>query len=74
MHGGRKSSSRKLRQHENARLAETIAAPGCQVEILGIRPGEKNARGVVSEDEARNTVEVDGMYILQPAHPWWKRL
>jgi len=39
----------------------------------GIRPGEKLHQALVSEDEARSTVEVEGMYIIQPSHPWWKR-
>jgi UDP-N-acetylglucosamine 4,6-dehydratase/5-epimerase len=26
---------------------------------------------LVSEDEARNTVEVEGMYVIRPAHSWW---
>ena len=28
---------------------------------------------LVSEDEARNTVEVEDMYVIQPSHPWWQR-
>src|SRR5258707_9363127 len=36
-------------------LAETIA-PGCQVEYIGIRPGEKLHELLVSEDESRQTV------------------
>ena len=28
---------------------------------------------LVSEDEARNTVELDDMYVIQPAHPWWSQ-
>jgi len=39
----------------------------------GIRPGEKLHEALVCEDEARSTVEVEGMYIIQPIHPWWKR-
>jgi len=27
----------------------------------------------VSEDEARNTLEVEDRYVIQPSHPWWKR-
>src|ERR1700724_280202 len=53
-------------------LAQTIA-PGCLVEYVGIRPGEKLHEVLVSEDEARNTVELDEMYIIQPSHPWWER-
>ena len=51
-------------------VAESIAA-GCQIEAIGIRPGEKLHEVLVSEDEARNTVELDGMYVIQPSHPWW---
>jgi UDP-N-acetylglucosamine 4,6-dehydratase len=53
-------------------MAETIA-PGCEVECIGIRPGEKLHEVLVSEDEARNTLEMDDMYIIQPAHPWWSQ-
>jgi UDP-N-acetylglucosamine 4,6-dehydratase len=53
-----------------ADLAETIA-PGCEIEVIGIRPGEKLHEVLISEDEARNTVEVEGMYVIQPSHPWW---
>ena len=28
---------------------------------------------LVSEDEARNTVELDDMYVIQPAHSWWSK-
>jgi UDP-N-acetylglucosamine 4,6-dehydratase len=52
-------------------MAEAIA-PGCEVEYIGIRPGEKLHEVLVSEDEARNTVELDDMYVIQPAHSWWK--
>lgn len=53
-------------------LAETIA-PGCEIETIGIRPGEKLHEVLVSEDEARNTLEVEDRYIIQPAHSWWSR-
>lgn len=52
-------------------LVEAIAS-GCKVEYLGIRPGEKLHEVLVSEDEARHTVELDEMYVVQPAHPWWR--
>jgi UDP-N-acetylglucosamine 4,6-dehydratase len=53
-------------------LAESIA-PGCEIETIGIRPGEKLHEVLVSEDEARNTLEVEDRYIIQPAHSWWRR-
>lgn len=52
-------------------LAETIA-PGCEVEEIGIRPGEKLHEVLVSEDESRYTLETEEMFVIQPAHPWWK--
>lgn len=52
-------------------LAEAVA-PGCQVEYIGIRPGEKVHEVLVSEDETRHTVELEDMYIIQPVHPWWR--
>jgi UDP-N-acetylglucosamine 4,6-dehydratase len=27
---------------------------------------------LISEDEARQTVELDDMFVIQPAHPWWQ--
>ena len=52
-------------------LAETVA-PGCEVEQIGIRPGEKLHEVLVSEDESRQAIETEEMYVIQPAHPWWK--
>ena len=51
-------------------LAETIA-PGCEVEYIGIRPGEKLHEVLISEDESRQTLETEEMFIIQPSHPWW---
>jgi UDP-N-acetylglucosamine 4,6-dehydratase/5-epimerase len=54
-------------------LAEAVA-PGCAVEYIGIRPGEKLHEVLLSEDEARNAVELDEMFVIQPTHPWWKKV
>ena len=48
-----------------------LVAPEATIEEIGIRPGEKLHEVLISEDEARNTVELDDMYVVQPAHPWW---
>ena len=47
-------------------------APNCQVEVVGIRPGEKLHEELISEDEARMAVDVEDMYVIKPYHPWWK--
>ena len=54
-----------------AELAETIA-PGCAVETIGIRAGEKLHEVLVSDDESRHTLETEEMFVIQPSHPWWK--
>ncbi|HKV38274.1 MAG TPA: polysaccharide biosynthesis protein, partial [Blastocatellia bacterium] len=51
-------------------LAQAVA-PTCEVEISGIRPGEKLHEVLLSEDEARQALELENMYVIQPAHPWW---
>ncbi|MCL6636012.1 MAG: polysaccharide biosynthesis protein, partial [Peptococcaceae bacterium] len=47
-------------------------APDCEVEYIGIRPGEKLHEVLISEDEARHTMELEDMYMVQPVHPWWR--
>src|SRR5260221_1145970 len=71
MHGG-EIFVPKIPRMKLTDMAESIA-PGCEVECIGIRPGEKLHEVLVSEDEARNTLEVDDMYVIRPAHPWWRQ-
>lgn len=51
-------------------LAQAIAGE-CQINEIGVRSGEKLHEALVSEDEARQTLELHDMYVIQPAHPWW---
>jgi UDP-N-acetylglucosamine 4,6-dehydratase len=51
-------------------LAKAIA-PEAEIEIIGIRPGEKLHEVLISEDEARTTVEMERMYVVQPAEALW---
>ena len=51
-------------------LAEAIA-PGCRVDFIGIRPGEKLHEALLSNDEARHTVDAEGVYIVEPEDPSW---
>ena len=52
-------------------LARAIA-PEAKLDVVGIRPGEKLHEALISEDEARTTLELDDMYVIQPAQgPWF---
>lgn len=51
-------------------LARAIA-PQAEIEVIGIRPGEKLHEVLISEDEARTTVEVERMFVVQPAEAIW---
>jgi len=51
-------------------LAKAMA-PEAEIEIIGIRPGEKLHESLISEDEARTTVELPDMFVVQPASALW---
>jgi UDP-N-acetylglucosamine 4,6-dehydratase len=51
-------------------LAKAIA-PKAKIEIVGIRPGEKLHEVLISDDEARQTVELPNMFVVQPAEALW---
>ena len=51
-------------------LANAIA-PDCRHEIVGIRPGEKIHEVLVTEDDARHTLEFDDYFIIEPEFHWW---
>jgi len=53
-------------------LARAVA-PQAKIEVIGIRPGEKLHEVLISEDEARTTVERQDMYVVVPAEPLWER-
>jgi UDP-N-acetylglucosamine 4,6-dehydratase len=55
-----KLPSMKLRD-----IAE-IVAPGCQIESIGIRAGEKLHETLVSRNESPYTYEYDDMFVLEP--------
>lgn len=71
MHGGEifvpKIPSMKLIE-----VAQALA-PDCEMQVVGIRAGEKLHETLLSEDEARHALEVEDMFVIQPAHPWWRQ-
>tara|TARA_Y100000588_G_scaffold395323_1_gene523378 strand:- start:9021 stop:10070 length:1050 start_codon:yes stop_codon:yes gene_type:complete len=48
-----------------------VIAPDCEQRIIGIRPGEKLHEIMISEDDARLTIEFEHHYIIQPTHSFW---
>lgn len=51
-------------------LASAIA-PDAELNVIGIRPGEKLHEVLIHEDEARATVELDDMFVVQPTTELW---
>lgn len=53
-------------------LARSIC-PECEIRLIGVRPGEKLHELMISLDDARNTLEYDDYYVIQPDFQWWNR-
>lgn len=51
-------------------LAKVIA-PEAELEVIGIRPGEKLHEVLINEDEARSTLALEDMYVVQPTTQLW---
>ena len=51
-------------------LAEAIA-PGAEVKIVGIRPGEKLHEEMVTETDSLATVEFDDYFVILPSYRTW---
>jgi UDP-N-acetylglucosamine 4,6-dehydratase/5-epimerase len=69
MHGGEVFVP-KIPSMTVADLARAMA-PDAKINYIGIRPGEKLHEVLISEDEARTVVELDDMYVVQPAEAYW---
>ncbi len=50
----------------NIRDLARAVAPECRTETVGIRPGEKLHETMISEDDARHTLEYDDYYAILP--------
>ncbi|NQU59159.1 MAG: UDP-N-acetylglucosamine 4,6-dehydratase (inverting) [Rhodospirillales bacterium] len=51
-------------------LAEALA-PGTPQHTVGIRPGEKLHEVMITQDDARNTVEMEDRYMILPSFKFW---
>jgi UDP-N-acetylglucosamine 4,6-dehydratase len=69
MHGGEVFVP-KIPSMKIVDLAKAIA-PGTDLDVVGIRPGEKLHEVLISEDESRSTVELEEMYVVQPSPNAW---
>ena len=49
-------------------IANTMAN-GCNVDVVGIRPGEKLHEAMITEDDSRRTVEHDNYFTIEPETP-----
>ncbi len=48
-----------------------VIAPEAGIRVIGIRPGEKLHEILIHEDEARTTVELADMFVVQPSAALW---
>ena len=69
MHGGEVFVP-KIPSMNMVDLAKAVA-PEAKIELIGIRPGEKLHEVLISEDEARSTIEMSDMFVVQPAEALW---
>lgn len=53
-------------------LARVIGSD-CELQTIGIRPGEKLHEIMIPEDDARLTTEYEDHYVIQPSHSFWSR-
>jgi UDP-N-acetylglucosamine 4,6-dehydratase/5-epimerase len=51
----------------------TTMAPHLKHRIVGIRPGEKLHETMITEGDARSTMEMADRYVIEPAFAWWDR-
>lgn len=51
-------------------LAHAIS-PDADVDVIGIRPGEKLHEVLITADETRHSIDAGEVYVVLPEHTWW---
>lgn len=69
MHGGEVFVP-KIPSTRISDLAKVIA-PAAELDVIGIRAGEKLHEVLINEDEARSTLELEDMFVVQPSAALW---
>ena len=49
----------------------SMLAPGCKIEIIGVRPGEKIHEMLLTEDESKRVRIAKEYYLVEPQQEWW---
>lgn len=59
----------------SARIVDLARAmsPDLPHRDVGIRPGEKLHEVMITEDDARSTLELDAAFVIEPVFHWWSR-
>ncbi|WP_029421616.1 polysaccharide biosynthesis protein [Alicyclobacillus macrosporangiidus] len=52
-------------------VSRKYGVPRGEVETIGLRPGEKRYEELMTEDESRQAVELDHMFVIPPPHAHW---
>lgn len=60
----------KIPSYRIVDVAEAIA-PDAEIEIVGIRPGEKLHEEMITTTDSLSTIEFDDYYVITPSYPQW---
>ena len=52
---------------------KNVITPESKINYVGIRAGEKINECLITEEEARHSVEYDNFLIIKPEHIWWSK-
>lgn len=60
----------KIPSYHISEVAEAVC-PDCEIEIVGIRPGEKLHEEMITETDALSTLEFPSYFVILPSTPLW---